>query len=537
MMHYSTYFLIITAVFVLLFATSSSSSINSPSVYAQYTLSYNDAQSTNIDINIEFGINEDIQLHLNGTQTFIMPRSVPSGYALEFYDSYVDNLIAKSSDGSLITVKKDSAGGPRWTLECASNETLSTISYSINLTKHEQGILSGYDASKIRQNRYIGILGYSTFGYLEPMDEVENLPLMLIVQSLPEWPIHLTLPPTTNRVPGQQTYSTASGIAKNYYHLADTQVFMGPSMNVTYIPISYDELYQQKTKSQLSFDQNLIEQNYIQRSLSFYVVIYTEDTDNLDVDMATNLSVQAMKNLLLYYNNVPFSLYTVAMEMTKPLDDKHSYGISMEHLNSCTINIEYGSGIHKNSTKDQIRIFQYNLAHHIQHAWLPKRLFSKFYYPFIFELTPVIDTIWFNEGFGQYIAMDAMARALPLNESYEYRQYFIKNRFEYKVNLAPLFIKQMPLPYLSMIASSLFSIDVRTTINVNSRGALMAKDMDELIQLNTQKQKSLRDGIIYMLNWSESNSYIIPFTMEQFPKFFMNATNVDVSPVLEKWLQ
>ncbi|CAF4473323.1 unnamed protein product, partial [Rotaria sp. Silwood2] len=123
--------------------------------------------------------------------------------------------------------------------------------------------------------------------------------------------------------------------------------------------------------------------------------------------------------------------------------------------------------------------------------------------------------------------MDAMARALPLNESYEYRQYFIKNRFEYKVNLAPLFIKQMPLPYLSMIASSLFSIDVRTTINVNSRGALMAKDMDELIQLKTQKQKSLRDGIIDMLNWSESNSYIIPFTMEQFPQFFMNATNVD----------
>ena len=49
--------------------------------------------------------------------------------------------------------------------------------------------------------------------------------------------------------------------------------------------------------------------------------------------------------------------------------------------------------------------------------------------------------------------------------------------------------------------------------------------------------RSLRDGIMYMMEWSESNSYITPFTMEQFPKFFMNATNVDITPVLDKWLQ
>ncbi|CAF3859472.1 unnamed protein product [Rotaria sp. Silwood1] len=126
--------------FLLLFATSlSSSSIISPFIYAKYILSYNDIQSTNIYINIEFQINEHIQFHLNGTQIFIMPRSVPSGYNLQFYDSYVDNLTAKSSSGNFITIKKESIDGPRWTLECALNETLSTISYSINLTKHEQG--------------------------------------------------------------------------------------------------------------------------------------------------------------------------------------------------------------------------------------------------------------------------------------------------------------------------------------------------------------------------------------------------------------
>jgi hypothetical protein len=85
--------------------------------------------------------------------------------------------------------------------------------------------------------------------------------------------------------------------------------------------------------------------------------------------------------------------------------------------------------------------------------------------------------------------MDAMADVLPVNQSYEYRNYFIKNRFEYYFNLAPIFIKQMPLEYLSMIASSLYSTDFRTGSNLFSRGALMAKDIDEFIQLKTQKQK------------------------------------------------
>jgi predicted metalloprotease with PDZ domain len=311
--------------------------------------------------------------HLNGTQIFIMPRSVPSGYDLEFYDLYVDNLTAKSSSGNFILIKKESTGGPRWILECSSNETLSTISYSIDLTKHEQGILSAGDSSKIRQDRYIGILGYSIYGYLEQMDNEENFPIMLIVQSPPEWPIHLTLP-STDRLPNEQAY----GIAKNYYHLADSQIYMGPNISFNYISIPFD--------NKLS-----------KIELSFYVIVYTEDSYNLDINMFVDLSVQAMKNVLLYYNSIPFLFYTVALEMIKPLDNQHSYGFSMEHLNSCTINIQYGSGINRNSTQDKIKTFQYNLAHHIQHAWLPKRLFSNYYYPFTFELTPVIDTIWFNE--------------------------------------------------------------------------------------------------------------------------------------------
>ena len=85
-----------------------------------------------------------------------------------------------------------------------------------------------------------------------------------------------------------------------------------------------------------------------------------------------------------------------------------------------------------------------------------------------------------------------MASVLPLNESYEYRQYFIKNRFERYFNATPLFIKHMSLEYVSMIASSLYSADFRTGTNVFSRGALLAKEIDEFIQSKTQKRKQVK---------------------------------------------
>ena len=385
-MHYFTYLIIF---FVLIFVPSL---INSSSVYATYTVSYNDTQSTKIYINIQFTIKKNIQLHLNGTQTFIMPRSIPSGYNLQFYDLYVDNLTAKTSSGSVIIIKKEPTGGPRWTLECSSNETLSAISYSIDLAKQEQGVLSAGDSSKIRQSRYIGILGYSVYGYLERMDNEENFPIMLIVQSTHKWPIYLTLS-STDRLPDEQAYDTAYGIAKNYYHLADSQIYMGPNISFKYISIPFDQLYQQKPR----LDKEFSKQERAKIALSFYVIVYTEDSYDLDFDRVVDLSVQAMKNVLLYYNSAPLLFYTVAIEMIKPLDEQHTYGFSMEHINSCTINVQYGSGINRNSTQNEIKIFQYNIAHHIQHSWVPKRLFSKFYYPFTFELTPVIDTIWFNE--------------------------------------------------------------------------------------------------------------------------------------------
>ena len=51
----------------------------------------------------------------------------------------------------------------------------------------------------------------------------------------------------------------------------------------------------------------------------------------------------------------------------------------------------------------------YNFAHHMAHAWVPKRAVGTGYFPFQWELAPVLDSIWFAEGFGQYAAIMAVA--------------------------------------------------------------------------------------------------------------------------------
>ena len=102
----------------------------------------------------------------------------------------------------------------------------------------------------------MSILGYSVFGYLESMDEVEHFPLMLIVDGPPNWPIHLTLL-TAQIADKHQMYNIKSGIAKNYYHLADSQIYMGLSMILTYVPIFYNQLYRDKRISDRSSDMKM----------------------------------------------------------------------------------------------------------------------------------------------------------------------------------------------------------------------------------------------------------------------------------------
>ena len=112
------------------------------------------------------------------------------------------------------------------------------------------------------------------------MDKEENFPIMLIAQSPPNWPIHLTLS-STDRLPDEQAYDTTYGIAKNYYHLADSQIYMGPNISFKYISIPYDK--------------ELSKQECTNKTLSFYVIVYTEAVSMVLVTRYTQHSPNRLK--------------------------------------------------------------------------------------------------------------------------------------------------------------------------------------------------------------------------------------------------
>src|SRR4029077_18673528 len=158
------------------------------------------------------------------------------------------------------------------------------------------------------------------------------------------------------------------------------------------------------------------------------------------------------------------------------------------------------------------------------HSWIPKRAYGEGYLPFRWEMAPVSDTIWFNEGFGRYVAIEALADAMPKAEGARYRKEKLA-RLQEIVDSAPEFMRRMSLAELSREGSFLYAEDFRTGMNLFSRGALIAADMDERIRSQTDGQKSLRDALRHLMDWSERNRRA--FRTEELPVIFREATGVD----------
>jgi hypothetical protein len=126
--------------------------------------------------------------------TLVIPRAIPSGYAQQFYDRYVDQI--KATTSSETPAKKQD--GPRWRVE---QPGLTKIEYEVDVARLEQEIFDASAASKVRPE-YVGLLGYSVLGYLEGF---ENLPVHLEVDAPQGWPVFTTLAP---KVPCDTTKNT-----------------------------------------------------------------------------------------------------------------------------------------------------------------------------------------------------------------------------------------------------------------------------------------------------------------------------------------
>jgi predicted metalloprotease with PDZ domain len=423
--------------------------------------------------------------------TLVMPRAYPGGYSEVLYDSYVENVTGVSQDGETFSGVKDEYG-PRWSIG-GKGETVASIQYQVDVAAMESHILAAVDTSKVRPG-YVGLLGYSVFAYLDGM---ENDPISLQITAPEAWPVLTTLEPRADA-----PKSTAHARAPDYYALADSEVLLGPDLQLRKLDGKIDLL----------------------------MAVYSEGEEDIAAD--AQLAREALDRVQAYFGDTPFRTYTVQLELLRPLPG-HDYDFSQEHVDSGTFSFSLQSALTARSSSDERQINLFNYAHHMAHSWIPKRAYGVGYRPFTWEMAPIIDTIWFNEGFGRYAAIQALVDGMSPADGKAFREEQLSG-LRHVLAVAPSFIRQMPLLVLSREASLLYSADFRTGSNIFSRGALMASQMDDRIRQKTHGAKSLRDGLRAMLAWTDRNHK--PFQIDDLPAIITNATGVKVDDILARWM-
>jgi predicted metalloprotease with PDZ domain len=423
--------------------------------------------------------------------TLVIPRTYPGGYSQVPYDSFLENVTAVSQDGKLLPCTKE-ANGPRWKIG-QRGENIAHIEYQVDITDMENQLLSAVDTSKVRP-RYVGLLGYSIFAYV---DGLERDPITLQVSAPETWPVVTTLDPQV-----EAPKSTARAEAADYYALADSEVLLGPDLRL----------------------------RKLDGKIGLIMTVYAECEENIEAD--GKLAREALDRVQEYFGDKPFTTYTVQLELLRPIAG-HDYNFSQEHIDSGTFSLSTDRAINAQSSLKQRETNLFNYAHHMAHSWIPKRAYGVGYRPFTWEMPPVIDTIWFNEGFGRYAALEALVAGMPAADGRAFREDQLFG-FHGIIDSAPPFLRHLPMVVLSREASFLYSTDFRTGMNVFARGALMAAEMDERIRSKTQGKKSLRDGLRALLSWTARNQK--PFQIEDMPTLLSNETGVDVRDILDRWM-
>jgi predicted metalloprotease with PDZ domain len=428
-----------------------------------------------------------------GVQTLVIPRAVPMGYGDEPYDRFTENVRANSPEGELLPLEREE--GPRWRLGRAERR-VGSVTYEVNLERMEREILSGGDSSRTREN-YVSLLGYSVFGYIEGS---ESRPVQLTIKAPSDWPVLSTLAPQVPPPTG-----TLQTEAANYYALADSQVVLGRRAHIEKIDVQPP----------------------------VYLVLYSESP--ADPAVVSAEAAEAFRRILEYFGSAPMTHYSVLVEWLAPLSPEHQYHFSLEHLDSGTFCLAASQALTaKSSTGDRLRA-RFNFAHHMAHAWIPKRAYGEGYFPFLWETSPVIDSIWFSEGFPQYAAMEAVAAGLPDSEATAFRQRVMDGRFRAQLSEMPAWLRNMPLVELSRIASTRYTSDFRTGQTVFARGALLAAEIDERIRQRTGGAKSLRDALRFLVAWSAREHRA--FRTGELADLFRQSTGVDTNDIIERELR
>lgn len=432
-----------------------------------YLLSYQ-SNSDKVTIQVTFDALQVSDAHL------VIPRSAPGTYILTNYMAFIDDVVGYTVSGKQLP---GIIGDGSFFTFGESIDLLNKVSYTVDIQKMELDLLDASTSSKARKD-YLGLFGYSVFGFIEGLEpEAVNL----TINTDPSWPIFSTLRPDTNRKYGTDSYE-----AENYATLVDAQYLLGKGVQVIRVE---------------------------EAQIPLFVAAYAATTD--DLEGIGNTGLLSLQKLADYFGYIPMPHYTLIYEFLKPISERHDYGFNMEHLNSMTAHRDISQEYIPNRDLGTI-------IHHIGHSWVPLRSGGEGYRPFAWQVAPLIETIWLNEGFIWYVSFHSILHD-------EERLNWWKSNMDN----APDFIKSKSLKELSLLGSTQYASDFRIGKNLFSRGALMAYDLDEYIQKQTNDKKSFKDAILGLLNWSNENQRA--FKYNKIESIMSQATGVDLSPVWNKW--
>jgi len=441
-----------------------------------YTLSYLDSTSGKLQVSIQ------PDKPLTKSIVFIMPRSVPGNYAETKYDLFIKNILAENSAGATRPMVKDEDGAPRWSLN-DSGFIVKRLTYEVDLKKMETQLHAASDKSLLRPG-FAGLLNYSVFGWIDGDD---RRPVRCSIHTFSSWPIFSTIAPNASPAKGDLEFETS-----DYYTLADAQTFIGPRFRVK----EYKAL------------------------VPLFVADFSE-TKEADLDNYGWMETRSMEILKDYFGELPFPYYTALFRQAIPMPDDDPGNFAMEHLQSSTFFGDTSRIVTTTMTEDQLWRRMPSYLHHMAHAFIPLRCYGDAYRPYVLEIPPVINNIWFNEGFMWYIVADTL------------RTKSMLDRFRNSVYNGTPAIRQMTLQQLSQIASTQYAEDFRLGEAVFSRGALMAAEINDYVKSQTRGNASMRTIYRYLYEWSRRNRRA--FTLQEFPELLKSATGVDVSAIYNKW--
>jgi len=446
------------------------------SAQLNYTLSYKDSSSATLKVSIQTSV------PLTAPLSFVMPRSIPGHYSSSAtYDKFIMNLYAINNQGEKMAMRKDFNDVPRWYYN-DTGKLINRIEYEVNLKKMERTLTPG-DASIIRTG-FVGILNYSAFGWI---DGTEKEPVQCTVETFEQWPIFTTIQPSASMTKGSLKFATG-----NYYALADGQIFIGPRIRV----------------------------KEFKGIVPLFVASYSETEDEYLDDYGLQ-GIESMEILNDYFGKLPFQHYSIMLRKAIPVEPGSAPALAMEHLQSSTF---FGdtSGMRKSKmSPDAVLRSMPTYLHHMSHAFIPLPCYGDTYRPYVMEIPPIMNNIWFNEGFMWFLAYDRL------------KLESMKTNFYNSVYNTSGIIKKMSLQQLSQTASTLYGSDFRIGRGVYSRGALMAIEMDNYLKEKSKGKKSVKDVLRYLYNWSKENKRA--FTMEEFPVLINKACGIDLSEIYKKW--